>query len=107
MRNVGPPPPPIVLSDIVTVRVTVQLSLRPGLARRGSLRCQIEAVRVAASLRGSGIGAAAMRWAIEWARGQGCSLVQLTTDKARGDAHRFYGRLGFVDIHEGMKLRLT
>lgn len=97
----------VIVDDADAVCGSFQLSLLPGLARRGSLRCQIEAVRVAASLRGSGIGAAAMRWAIEWARGQGCSLVQLTTDKSRGDAHRFYGRLGFVASHEGMKLRLT
>jgi len=85
---------------------TLQLSFLPGLARRGALRAQIEAVRVAQGERGSGLGAAMMGWAIEEARRRGCALVQLTTDKSRADAHRFYARLGFVASHEGMKLAL-
>jgi GNAT superfamily N-acetyltransferase len=85
---------------------TLQLSFLPGLARRGALRAQIEAVRVAAGSRGSGLGAAMMAWAIDEARRRGCVLVQLTTDKSRSDAHRFYQRLGFVASHEGMKLAL-
>lgn len=85
---------------------TMQLSFLPGLARRGALRAQIEGVRVAESTRGSGLGAAMMEWAIEEARRRGCALVQLTSDKARTDAHRFYRRLGFVASHEGMKLAL-
>jgi GNAT superfamily N-acetyltransferase len=85
---------------------TMQLSFLPGLARRGSLRAQIEAVRIAAEARGSGLGAAMMAWAIDEARRRGCALVQLTTDKSRIDAHRFYQRLGFVPSHEGMKLSL-
>lgn len=85
---------------------TMQLSFLPGLARRGALRAQIEAVRVAESQRGSGLGAAMMRWAIEEASRRDCALVQLTSDKARTDAHRFYARLGFVASHEGMKLAL-
>jgi GNAT superfamily N-acetyltransferase len=85
---------------------TLQLSFLPGLARRGGLRAQIEAVRVADSARGSGLGAAMMTWAIGEASRRGCTLVQLTTDKSRADAHRFYQRLGFVASHEGMKLAL-
>ena len=85
---------------------TLQLSFLPGLARRGALRAQIEAVRVAESTRGSGLGAAMISWAIEEARRRGCALVQLTTDKSRTGAHRFYQRLGFVASHEGMKLAL-
>jgi GNAT superfamily N-acetyltransferase len=85
---------------------TLQLSFLPGLARRGALRAQIEAVRVAESERGSGLGAAMMRWAIDEAGRRDCALVQLTSDKARTDAHRFYARLGFVASHEGMKLAL-
>jgi GNAT superfamily N-acetyltransferase len=85
---------------------TLQLSFLPGLARRGALRAQIEAVRVAERERGSGLGAAMMGWAIDEARRRGCALVQLTTDKTRADAHRFYARLGFVASHEGMKLAL-
>lgn len=85
---------------------TMQLSFIPGLARRGSLRAQIEAVRVADHYRSRGLGEAMFRWAIDEARRRGCSLVQLTTDKSRADAHRFYARLGFVASHEGLKLRL-
>jgi GNAT superfamily N-acetyltransferase len=85
---------------------TLQLSFLPGLARRGALRAQIEAVRVADAARGGGLGGAMIGWAIEEARRRGCALVQLTTDKSRTDAHRFYQRLGFVASHEGMKLAL-
>jgi GNAT superfamily N-acetyltransferase len=85
---------------------TFQLSFLPGLARRGALRAQIEAVRVAERKRGAGLGGAMMRWAIAEAARRGCALIQLTTDKSRPDAHRFYARLGFVASHEGMKLLL-
>ncbi len=86
---------------------TFQLGFLPGLARRGAWRAQIEAVRVRADQRGSGLGAAMMIWAIEESRRRGCSLVQLTSDRSRTDAHRFYERLGFVDSHVGLKLALT
>jgi GNAT superfamily N-acetyltransferase len=85
---------------------TMQLSFIPGLARRGALRAQLEAVRVHEAYRGRGLGAAMMSWAIEEARRRGCGLVQLTTDKSRSEAHRFYRQLGFVASHEGMKLHL-
>jgi GNAT superfamily N-acetyltransferase len=85
---------------------TMQLSFIPGLARRGAWRAQIEAVRVHETARNRGVGARMIGWAIEEARRRGCALVQLTTDKRRGDAHRFYERLGFVASHEGMKLAL-
>lgn len=84
----------------------LQLTFIHGLSRRGATRAQIEGVRVAASHRGAGIGEALMRDAIERARRAGCKLVQLTTDRRRGDAHRFYERLGFVASHVGMKLPL-
>ncbi len=83
-----------------------QLTLIPGLSRRGALRAQIESVRVAASRRGQGLGRVLFEWAIEEARRRGCILVQLTTDKTRGEAQRFYESLGFVASHEGMKLQL-
>ena len=85
---------------------TLQLTVIPGLARAGALRGQIEAVRVRADLRGRGIGEAMVREAVDEARRRGCALVQLTTDKQRTDAHRFYARLGFVASHEGFKLPL-
>lgn len=85
---------------------TLQLSFLPGLARRGAMRAQIEAVRVRADLRGRGLGHAMLGWAVAEARERGCGLVQLTSDKTRPDAHRLYRRLGFIDSHEGFKLRL-
>lgn len=96
----------LVAHDSTRVVGTMQLSFIPGLARRGAWRAQIEAVRVHADVRGSGLGGRMMGWAIDEARRRGCALVQLTTDKRRADAHRFYERLGFVASHEGMKLAL-
>jgi ribosomal protein S18 acetylase RimI-like enzyme len=90
-----------------TIVGTMQLSFIPGLARRGALRAQIEAVRVHEAWRDRGLGAAMLVWAISEARRRGCALVQLTTDKSRTAAHRFYERLGFVASHEGMKLALA
>lgn len=84
----------------------LQLTFIPGLSRLGMWRGQIEAVRVAATQRGSGLGRAMLLWAIEQCRARGCGLVQLTTDKRRTDAHRFYAALGFEASHEGMKLYL-
>lgn len=84
----------------------MQISFIPGLSRKGAWRGQLESVRVAAHLRGQGIGAAFFAWAIGQCRARGCALVQLTTDKTRAEAHRFYERLGFVASHHGMKLGL-
>jgi GNAT superfamily N-acetyltransferase len=85
---------------------TLHLVFMRGVARLGATRAQIEAVRIAAGQRGEGIGRKMIEAAIEMARERGCSLVQLTTDKTRKDAHRFYESLGFVASHEGMKLSL-
>jgi GNAT superfamily N-acetyltransferase len=85
---------------------TLQLTIIPGLARRGSLRGQIEAVRIRADHRGSGLGTGIMEWAIDESRRRGCSLVQLTSDMSRTEAHRFYERLGFTPSHTGFKLKL-
>ena len=96
----------VVASDGSAAVATMQLSLLPGLARRGALRLQIEAVRVAEHLRGGGVGEEMARWAIAEAERLGCALVQLTSDRSRVDAHRFYERLGFEPSHVGYKLRL-
>lgn len=82
---------------------TLQLTFIPGLARHAARRGQIEAVRVASSHRGQGIGEAMFEWAIRTCRERGCALVQLTTDKARPDARRFYEKLGFEASHIGYK----
>ncbi|MDT3343961.1 MULTISPECIES: GNAT family N-acetyltransferase [Microbacterium] len=84
---------------------TMQLTVIPGMARRGSTRLLVEAVRVASAERSAGIGAAMMTWVADVAApAVGASVVQLTSDAARTDAHRFYTRLGFVDSHVGFKL---
>ncbi|MFI7429505.1 GNAT family N-acetyltransferase [Micromonospora sp. NPDC049836] len=84
----------------------MQITDIPGLGRHGAERSLIESVRVRSDLRGQGLGREMMTWAIDRARARGCALVQLTTDKSRADAHRFYRNLGFVASHEGMKLAL-
>lgn len=84
----------------------LQITWIPGLSRGGAERCQIESVRVASAERGSGLGRALFEWAIDRARERGCGLVQLTSDKRRADAIRFYESLGFEASHEGLKLAL-
>jgi GNAT superfamily N-acetyltransferase len=85
---------------------TLQLTVVPGLSRRGSTRSIIEGVRIHAGERGSGLGSRLIEWAVEESRSQGCQLVQLTSDATRTDAHRFYERLGFTASHVGFKLHL-
>ncbi|MFG2554355.1 GNAT family N-acetyltransferase [Streptomyces sp. NPDC048581] len=85
---------------------TLQLTIIPGLSRRGSTRSIIEAVRIHAAERGSGLGTQLIEWAIDESRRQNCQLVQLTSDKSRTDAHRFYERLGFTSSHMGFKIQL-
>jgi GNAT superfamily N-acetyltransferase len=85
---------------------TLQLTFLPGMTYQGSMRAQIEAVRVDGRYRNQRIGQRLVEWAVARARQRGCYQVQLTTHKSRRDAHRFYERLGFVASHEGMKLTI-
>ena len=86
---------------------TLQLTRIPGMARRGATRLLVEAVRVSSALRSGGIGSALMRWVTDVAApALGTPLVQLTSDAARTDAHRFYERLGFTGSHVGFKYRV-
>lgn len=80
-----------------------QITFISGLSLQASRRAQIEGIRVAAAHRGRGFGAALMQDAESRARAAGCRLLQFTTNKARGDAHRFYGRMGFTPSHIGYK----
>ena len=96
----------VVVADGNEIIGTLQLSFIPGIARLGSWRGQIEAVRIAAHRRDSGLGQKMFEWAISECKSRGCNLVQLTTDKSRTDAHRFYEKLGFKASHEGYKLAL-
>jgi ribosomal protein S18 acetylase RimI-like enzyme len=85
----------------------LQLSITHGLSRQGRARATIEAVRVDRDLRGRKLGEHLVTFAMERARAAGVGTVQLTTDKSRKDAHRFYERLGFKASHEGMKLDIV
>ncbi|MFC3324331.1 GNAT family N-acetyltransferase [Mesorhizobium cantuariense] len=85
---------------------TLQISFLAGLSRKGGWRGQIEAVRVAGHRRSGGIGRQMVEWAVDECRARGCSLVQLTTDRSRADAHRFYESLGFTGSHLGYKKSL-
>ncbi|MFE9459782.1 GNAT family N-acetyltransferase [Streptomyces californicus] len=85
---------------------TLQLTIVPGLSRRGATRSIIEGVRIHGDERGSGLGTQLIQWAVDESRRQDCRLVQLTSDVTREDAHRFYERLGFTASHVGFKLAL-
>ena len=84
----------------------LQLTFIPYLTHTGSWRCLIEGVRIARICRGKGLGAKFISWAIQRAQEKNCSIVQLTSDKQRPDALRFYESLGFQATHEGYKLKL-
>jgi len=96
----------VVLLDDQDVVGTCQLTFVAGLSRQGATRMLIEAVRVRADRRGQRLGEKLVGWSLELARERGARIAQLTTDKSRTDAHRFYARLGFTASHEGMKLTL-
>jgi GNAT superfamily N-acetyltransferase len=96
----------IVAQDGDEVVACMQVIYIPGIGRHGTERSQIESVRVYSRRRGKGVGRQLMAWAIEQARERGCGMMQLSSDKSRVDAHRFYASLGFAASHEGMKLTL-
>lgn len=103
----GDPNNELVVADRAgEVLACLQITYIPYLSRGGSWRAQIEAVRVSKAVRREGIGRLIVEWAMARARDKGCTLAQLTTDKRRPDAHRFYDSLGFDASHEGMKLVL-
>lgn len=85
---------------------TIQISFIPGLPGFGLKRGLLENVHIRADQRGTGLGTQMVQWAIERCREAGCGLVQLTSNKLRLDAHRFYEKLGFAKSHEGFKLKL-
>jgi ribosomal protein S18 acetylase RimI-like enzyme len=97
----------LVAEDNTGVIGMLQLTFIPGLSFQGRTRAQIETVRVKASARGKGVGKQLFRRAIEMAEQAGCAIVQLTTDRQRADAIRFYESIGFQPTHIGMKLRIT
>ena len=96
----------LVVDDGKEIVGTLQLTFIAGLARGGLKRGLVEAVRVASDRRGEKIGEAMLAWAVDKCRQESCGIVQLTTDKSRTDAHRFYDRLGFEPSHIGYKMML-
>ena len=84
----------------------LQLSFLPHLTYQGGWRAQIEGVRVAREHRSLGIGRRMIEAAVDRARARGCHLVQLTTDRRRPEALKFYRSLGFEASHDGLKLHL-
>lgn len=95
-----------VMTEAGRVVGTLQLTFIAGLSRKGALRGQIEAVRVIRDRQGTGLGQKMIEWAVDQCRKRGCIIVQLTTDRSRHDAHRFYERLGFKQTHLGYKIDL-
>jgi len=85
---------------------SLQISVVPGLPHFGMKRGMLENVHIRADQRGNGLGSEMVLWAVEQCRAAGCGMVQLTSNKLRLDAHRFYRKLGFEASHEGFKLRL-
>lgn len=85
---------------------TLQISVLPGIPRFGMKRGLLENVHIRADQRGNGLGSQMVLWALDRCREAGCGLVQLTSNKVRLDAHRFYRKLGFEASHEGFKLFL-
>ena len=96
----------MVLENDGEVIGTCHLTLMPSLTFSGSMRLQIEAVRVNSSIRGQNLGQQMIEFAINWGKEYGATIIQLTTNKERPDALRFYEKIGFKATHEGMKLYL-
>ncbi|MFB7825383.1 GNAT family N-acetyltransferase [Streptomyces hydrogenans] len=96
----------LVLVEDGLVLGCLQATYIPGLGKGGAERALIEAVRIRADRRGGGLGRELMERAAARAKERGCALVQLTSDKERADAHRFYASLGYARSHEGFKLPL-
>jgi ribosomal protein S18 acetylase RimI-like enzyme len=97
----------VVEADDGRAVAALQLTYTPYLTHQGGWRATIEGVRVSNNLRGTGLGREFFAWAINRARERGCHVVQLTTDKKRPEAKRFYESIGFTASHEGMKLNLA
>ncbi|PYZ94782.1 GNAT family N-acetyltransferase [Salipaludibacillus keqinensis] len=83
-----------------------QITFTPYITHQGGWRATIEGVRTTSSSRSKGVGTKLIKWGIQRAKERGCHLIQLTTDKERPDALRFYEKLGFKATHEGLKLKL-
>jgi ribosomal protein S18 acetylase RimI-like enzyme len=96
----------VVAEEAGVVIGTLQMTFIPGLSNQGAELALIEAVRVESSLRGQGHGQVMIAWALDEARRRGCRSVELFTHLSRGDAQRFYEKLGFEKSHAGMRRAL-
>jgi GNAT superfamily N-acetyltransferase len=85
----------------------LQLTFVPYLTHIGSIRCIIEGVRINKQYRGKGLGTKTFQWAIQYAKKKDCNIVQLTSNKQRKNAIKFYQNLGFEATHEGLKLNIN
>ena len=84
----------------------MQITFTPYMTYQGGWRATVEGVRISKEARGTGAGTQMIEYAVERAKARGCHLIQLTTDKARDDALRFYEAMGFKATHHGMKMKL-
>ena len=96
----------IVVAHEDTIIGMLQLTFIPYLTHTGSVRCLIEGVRIDRRYRGMGLGSRCFQWAIDRAKERGCNIVQLTSNKQRTEAIKFYKNLGFEATHEGFKLAI-
>nr|WP_321444282.1 GNAT family N-acetyltransferase [uncultured Cohaesibacter sp.] len=96
----------VACDEVGAVVGTFQLVYMHGLSVRAAKRAEIEAVRIHSYFRGRGLGKQMFAWAMEKAKADGCSILQLTTSKTRGDSQRFYDQLGFDASHVGYKMKL-
>jgi len=97
----------VVENDQNEIIGTLHLTFIQYLTYQGGIRAQIEAVRIREDLRGEGIGRKMFEWAIQRSKERNAHLLQLTTDKKRPEAIRFYENLGFKASHEGMKIHFS
>ena len=95
----------VMLEDNLVIG-TFQITITPYLPLQGKKRATIESVHIDSALRGKGYGSQMMKYAIQTAKEKGAKIIQLTTNKKRVDAKRFYEKLGFAASHEGMKFDL-
>jgi GNAT superfamily N-acetyltransferase len=94
----------VMVNELDEVLATLQLTFIPYLTYQGGIRAQVEGVRVRSTERGKGLGELMLKWAIDRAKKKGAHVLQLTTDKKRPEALKFYEKLGFQASHEGMKM---
>lgn len=97
----------VVACDSQLVVGTYQMTFIPYLLDGGSERALIEAMFVSPDWRGKGVGSALVHHAKSLAIKRGCDMIELTCNRSRGNAHKFYTSAGFEGSHIGFKMTLT